>query len=56
MQDDGSVLMQPIEAWLLVLVAATVRQLVFGQEEEVLSSLVVEARRYLEDVTAMEEM
>jgi hypothetical protein len=56
MQDDGSVLMRPIEAWLLVLVAATVRQRIFGQEEEVLSSLVVEARRCPEDATAMREI
>jgi hypothetical protein len=31
MQDDGSVLMRPIEAWLLVLAAAAVRQRVFGE-------------------------
>jgi hypothetical protein len=56
MQDDGSVLMRPIEAWLLVFVAATVRLRVFDQKEEVQSSLIVAARRCLEDTIAMGKM
>jgi hypothetical protein len=56
MQDDGSVLMRPIEAWLLAFMVATIRQRVFGQEEEIQSSLTVEARRCLENAVAMGKM